>query len=57
LPLANSWRVTFENGKVIELSSLNKWSKENGYSNSALCRVYKNQRKRHKDVIKIEILD
>ena len=56
-PSANSWRVTFENGKVIELSSLNKWSKENGYSTSALCRVYKNQRKRHKDVIKIEILD
>ena len=56
-PSANSWRVTFENGKVIELFSLNRWAKESGYSTSALCYVYKNKRKRHKDVIKIEIID
>ena len=56
-PRSNSWRVTFENGKVIELSGLNKWAKENGYSTSALCWVYKNERKRHKDVIKIEMIE
>ena len=56
-PRAQKWRLTFENGQVVELYGLYKWAKENNYTNSALCLVYKNKRNRHKDVIKVEKLD
>jgi hypothetical protein len=53
-PSSNWWKITFINGSILTICGLNNWSKENGYSVGNIHRVYIGDRKRHKNIIKVE---
>jgi hypothetical protein len=48
--------LTFKDGKVIEIYSLDTWARQNGYSDSHLRSVKRGDRKSHKGIIKVELL-
>jgi uncharacterized protein YwbE len=50
------WKFTFNCGKVITISSMPSWCKNNGYDKAALMRVCKGQVGRHKDIVSVEKL-
>lgn len=50
------WRITFSNGSYIERWGLSNWCKENGYHKGHITRVFSGERKRHKDIVKVEQL-
>jgi hypothetical protein len=47
-------RLTFKDGSIIEVYSLDTWSKQNGYSGSHIRSVRRGERKSHKGIIKVE---
>jgi hypothetical protein len=53
-PRANWWKLTFSNGNTIEICGLPSWAKENNYSCGNIHMVYLGNRKKHKDIIKVE---
>jgi hypothetical protein len=54
--LSKLWKITTIDGNEIIICGMTNWAKENGYSYSALYNVYKGKRKKHKDIIKVEVL-
>ncbi len=55
--LWKTWRITFEDGKIIEMTGLYNFCKENGYSDGLIYQVAKGTRKKHKDIVAVEKLD
>ena len=55
-PKSKLWRLTFTNGNCIVLCGLTTWAKENGYSESHIGEVYFGKYKKHKDIIKVEVI-
>ena len=55
--LWKSWRITFEDGRTIEMTGLHNFCKENGYSNGLIYQVAKGTINRHKDIVAVEKLD
>jgi hypothetical protein len=55
--LWKTWRITFEDGKIIEMTGLYNFCKENGYSDGLIYQVAKGTRNRHKDIVAVEKLD
>jgi len=51
------WRITFNDGNVIEQLGLTKWAKENGYDTSSIQRVYTGRCKKHKNIVAVEKLE
>jgi hypothetical protein len=51
---SNWWKLTYENGNVIIICGLSTWSKINEYNVGNIYSVYKGNRKKHKDIIKVE---
>jgi hypothetical protein len=50
------WKITFVDGTEIVICGMNGWAKENGYSYSCVHRVYTGKYKKHKDIIKVEVI-
>lgn len=50
------WRITFNDGRVIERCGLVNWCKENGYDLRSIQRVKNKQYKNHKDIVSVEEL-
>ena len=53
---AYKWKITFDDGRVVEQFGISEWCKENGYSKQNLSLVKNGKRNRHKDIISVEIL-
>ncbi len=53
---SNLWKITFTNGNILIICGLSNWSRENGYSVGNIHRVYTGNRKKHKNIIKVEKL-
>jgi hypothetical protein len=58
----NEWNckrysITFECGKTIIITGLNKFSRENGYNSSSLSDINNGRKKRHKDIVAVKRLD
>jgi hypothetical protein len=51
---SNWWKLTYENGNVIIICGLSTWSKINEYNVGNIYSVYRGNRKKHKDIIKVE---
>jgi hypothetical protein len=51
---SNWWKLTYENGNIIIICGLSTWSKINEYNVGNIYSVYKGNRKKHKDIIKVE---
>ena len=54
---SNYWKITFADGKIITQCGLSNWSKENGYDQSSIYRIYIGKYKRHKDIVAVEKLE
>jgi hypothetical protein len=50
------WRITFNDGRVIERCGLVNWCKENEYDLRSIQRVKNKQHKKHKDIVAVEEL-
>ena len=50
------WKLTFEDGKILVITNLSSWCKENGYNPCNLTNVYRKRIKKHKDIISVEQL-
>lgn len=48
------WKITFDDGRIIERCGLDNWCKENGYDRRSLSRVKNKQHKKHKDIVAVE---
>ena len=48
------WKITFDDGRIIERCGLDNWCKENGYDRRLLSRVKNKQHKKHKDIVAVE---
>lgn len=56
-PRAKKWRITFEDGRVVIVISLQTWAIENGYVPTSVRNLYNgNCCKKHKDIIKVELI-
>ena len=55
-PAASQWRITFADGKVVEMTGLAGWARENKYDENKLRAVSKGRRKTHRDIISVEKL-
>jgi hypothetical protein len=51
---SNWWKLTYENGNIIIICGLSTWSKINEYNVGNIYSVYKGNRKKHKDIVKVE---
>jgi hypothetical protein len=51
---SNWWKITHTNGNVNILCGLPTWAKKNGYSTGNIYGLYAGNRKKHKDIIKVE---
>jgi len=57
-PRAKKWRITFEDGRVEIVYSLQTWAVNNGYNSSSVRNLYNGScTKKHKDIVKIEQYD
>jgi hypothetical protein len=56
-PNSKYWKITFLGGDEIDICGLNSWAKENGYNGGCIHNVYTGKSKKHKDIIKVCILD
>ncbi len=54
---AQPHRLTFINGKTLIVDNITDWSKENGYRSSNLYQVKIGDKGRHKDIVKVEIIN
>jgi lambda repressor-like predicted transcriptional regulator len=50
------WKITFDDGRIIERCGLDNWCKENGYDRRSLSRVKNKQYKKHKNIVAVEEL-
>lgn len=50
------WKITFVDGKEITTWGIISWSKENGYIYSCVYRVYTGKYKKHKNIVKVEVI-
>ena len=50
------WKITFNGGNEIITWALTGWAKENGYIYSGMYNVYTGKYKKHKDIVKVEII-
>jgi len=48
------WKITFDDGKQLVMCGLSNWCKDNGYCKGHVSRVYRKERKRHKDIVTVE---
>lgn len=55
-PASVKWRITFEDGRIIERWGLSKWAREEGYFAEAIRRVAYKKQKKHKDIVAVEKL-
>jgi len=53
---SKKWKVYFDDGRIMEFHSIHKWCLENNYDPSLVTKVCKGKYKRHKDIVKVEIL-
>ena len=51
------WKITKNNGEEILVCGLYGWGKENNYHQNGLYSVYTGKYKKHKDVIKVEVVE
>jgi hypothetical protein len=56
-PLSKLWKLTFINGTEIIIWGLHVWARENGYQPAHIRKVYIGKYKKHKDIIKVEVLE
>jgi hypothetical protein len=54
--LSKLWKITKTNGEEILVWGLYGWGKENNYHHNGLYSVYTGKYKKHKDVIKVEVV-
>ena len=54
--LWKKWRITFDDGRQLEMTGLSNWCKENGYSDGLIYQVAKGKRTKHKDIVSVEKL-
>jgi hypothetical protein len=54
--LSKLWKITKINGEEILVWGLYGWGKENNYHHNGLYSVYTGKYKKHKDVIKVEVV-
>ena len=54
--LAKRWKVYFDDGRMMEFYSIRKWCLENNYNLNSISRMGKGKGKRHKDIVKVEVL-
>ncbi len=47
----SDWEITFNDGRVLYVTNLKRWCRENGYDQSILSRMRKNNRGTHKDIV------
>jgi hypothetical protein len=50
------WKITFNDGSEITTWALTGWAKENGYVYSCAYNVYTGKYKKHKDIVKVEVV-
>lgn len=55
--LWKTWKLTFTDGRVLVMTGLHTFCKENNYSNGLIYQVAKGKRKTHKDIVAVEKLD
>ena len=55
--LSKLWKITKNNGEEILVWGLYGWGKENNYHQHGLYSVYTGKYKKHKDVIKVEVVE
>lgn len=55
--LSKLWKITKNNGEEILVWGLYGWGKENNYHHNGLYSVYTGKYKKHKDVIKVEVVE
>jgi hypothetical protein len=53
---SKEWKITFENGEIINIFSLSSWCKQNGYNPSNITNVYRKRIKKHMNIISVEKL-
>jgi hypothetical protein len=51
---SNWWKITHSNGNITTICGLYTWAKENNYNVANIHSVYKDIRKKHKDIVKVE---
>jgi hypothetical protein len=57
-PLAKKWKITFEDGRVEIIKSLQNWAIENGYKPTSVRNLYNgNCVAKYKDIVKVEYYD
>lgn len=54
---AKPHKLTFMDGKTLIVNNISDWSKEKGYCATNLFQVKTGKKGRHKDIIKVELLD
>ena len=50
------WKITYKDGREIIICGMTSWAKENNYVYSGLYNVYTGKYKKHKDIIKVEVV-
>lgn len=54
--LSQVWKITFDDGRVIEQVGLRTWAKDNNYSPDCLYNIAKGIQKKHKNIIRVETM-
>ena len=52
-PRTKTWKLIFENEKVLIIKCLKLWCRENGYLYNSVLNVYRNLSKNHKDIVSV----
>jgi hypothetical protein len=52
-PRTKTWKLIFEDEKVLIIKCLKLWCSENGYSYNSVYNVYKNLSKNHKGIVSV----
>ena len=54
---AKIWKITFDDGRIEIIKSLETWAKENGYKPGSIRNLYNGQGlKKHKNIVSVEEL-
>tara|TARA_B110000503_G_scaffold121152_1_gene184472 strand:+ start:1167 stop:1823 length:657 start_codon:yes stop_codon:yes gene_type:complete len=54
--LSKLWKITTIDDNEITICGMTSWARENGYFYSGLYKVYTGEYKKHKDIIKVEVV-
>ena len=52
-----TWKITFDNGSSVVVEHLRGWCEENSYKVANIVNVKRGRIKKHKDIIKVEIIE